>query len=393
MPDFRFSLPQITDLTEDQQVAYYPRKSILVSGGPGSGKTVVTIYRFLRGVLEENKNMLFTFNNALIFSIKGTLRARAEELFGDLDEEKIHEVINQQLSTFYQWHKDNVAYYNVNAELDVVERNFKHWAANNDRFDELFFDEGQDLPATIYKSAHLLSETVSVGADRAQNYRGHYAQDAAEEDIFEAMDMNLDGTEWQILKSNFRNTKEVFELAKLFVPTDLRVLRMDTSGLRRGNTPDIRTGLSRHQQLALILQIIEANQASNIGILLHFAHEVISFKDFMVSNGYSCTANATPGKSFSYYCKDILYADEIALRERVSSPFITTFDSCKGLEFDIVIMPFFDTSRVATTGLNNSGRPWVTANHYYVGVTRAKNEIYILSYSIPPALSFHIPAR
>jgi KaiC/GvpD/RAD55 family RecA-like ATPase len=79
MPDFKFSLPPITSLYADQQLAYNPRQPILVTGGPGSGKTVITIYRFLRPVREESDTILFTFNRTLIYSIRGTLRERAEE--------------------------------------------------------------------------------------------------------------------------------------------------------------------------------------------------------------------------------------------------------------------------------------------------------------------------
>ncbi|TCC99169.1 3'-5' exonuclease [Pedobacter hiemivivus] len=393
MPDFRFSLPQITALTDDQQVAYYPRTSILVSGGPGSGKTVVTIYRFLRAVLEENNIMLFTFNNALMYAIKGTLRARSEELFGELDEGKINTVIDEQLGTFFQWHKDNIGYYDANADHEIAKANFTRYYDKYGRLDELFFDEGQDLPRTVYGNAFVLSDTVSVGADRAQNYQGYYGDDEAEDEIYGQLKKIKADTDWQILASNFRNTREIFELAQKFVPEDPRVQRMKTDQLRRGNTPDIRIGLNQADQLDLILKIIEANQASNIGILVHFANEIPTIKDFLERKGYSCAADAAPDKSFSYYSHRIQPQDETVLMDRVSSPFITTFDSCKGLEFDVVIMPFFEESPAATRKRTKSGRVYVTPNHYYVAVTRARNEIYILSANQPPSLSFHTAAN
>lgn len=395
MPDFRFSLPPIATLTKDQQLAYHPRTSILVSGGPGTGKTVVTIFRFLRSINEENRNILFTYNWALIYSIKGTLRAQADELFGRLDEERINDIISTQLATFYLWHKSNIVTFSPDISNEEVIQNFQNWAANNDIMDEIFFDEGQDLPRTVYANANLLANSISVGADRAQNYRNHYAVDAAEEEILGAIKEHDLNAHWQVLESNFRNTKEIFELAQKFVPDDLRVRRMQTDGLRKGNKPEIITGLTEEQQFTMILQILQTNKASNIGILLHFANEVITFRDFMIENGYSCAANASPENSFSYYCNDndMPARDRRVLESRVSSPFITTFDSCKGLEFDIVIMPFFELSRKAMIRRTRTGRPYATPNHYYVGVTRARNDIYILSEAIPPSLAHVIASK
>lgn len=393
MPDFRFSLPQITALTNHQQVAYFPRTPIVVSGGPGSGKTVVTIYRFLRAVKEDQNLMLFTFNKALIYAIKGTLRARAEELFDGINEDKIKQIIDQKLNTFLKWHNDNISRFSPDATTEVVETNFKKHIQWNEQYDELFFDEGQDLPKTVYDNAFLLSKTISVGADRAQNYQGHYGDDEAEEIIYNELKKNNVQTRWQILASNFRNTREIFELAKKFVPQDLRIRRIKTELLDKGNTPDIRIGLNETQQLDTILRIIQANMASNIGILVHFANEIPKIIKFLNANGFSCKGDVAPEKSFSYYSSYMDSEDEKVLMNKMSSPFITTFDSCKGLEFDVVIMPFFEESPAATTKRTDSGRFFVTANHYYVAVTRAKSEIYILSRNIPPALSFYNPNK
>ncbi len=38
--------------------------------------------------------------------------------------------------------------------------------------------------------------------------------------------------------------------------------------------------------------------------------------------------------------------------------------------------------------LNSDGRPWVTRSHYYVAVTRAKSDIYILYRYKPASMNF-----
>ncbi|WP_461790487.1 3'-5' exonuclease [Pedobacter sp.] len=389
MPEFKFSLPAITSLNDDQQLAYDPRVPMLITGGPGSGKTVVTIYRFLRAVLEKKHLMLFTYNRALIYSIKGTLRDRAEELFGGFDQAQIDKIVEEQLSTFYNWHHKRIKYFNADADDRTIKENFEAYVKNNERFDEIFFDEGQDLPRTVFSNAFVLSETLSVGADRAQNYRGHYKSDELEDIIFEGLKKQNSDTDRQYLETNYRNTKEIFEFAKEFVKNDPRVWGMATDGFRRGNNPEVRMGLSKEQQLEMLKEIIEANLNSNIGILVHSPEEITIIRQFLQRNDYSCANDAVVAKSFSYYYHKMSISDENAMKMRLSSPFITTFESCKGLEFDVVILPFFERSDIATTTINEDGRFKATPSHYYVAVTRAKNDFIILCDEKPKALSFY----
>lgn len=385
MPHFRFSLPQITQLTKDQKLAYNPKLPMLVTGGPGSGKTVVTIYRFLRALRNKKKIILFTFNRTLIYSIKGTLRDRAEELFGDLDQKQIDNIVDNQLSTFFLWHKNNLCSFDDTADNGIISVNFASLAAKGNYFEELFIDEGQDLPPAVYGNIFTIAESVSVGADRAQNYRRYYEDDEVEDIILENLKKQKH-TQDQYLGENFRNTMEIFELARKFVPNNRRVQDMDVSKFRRGNKPDIRRGLSATDQLDIIMQIITQNRNANIGILLHFRNEFLALQTHLEKNGYSCAQDAPEASSYSYYYNDMDADDELVVKQRLCSPFITTFESCKGLEFDIVIMPFFENSDPAMRKLNKEGRAYATQNHYYVAVTRAKNEIFILCNEPPPSL-------
>jgi superfamily I DNA/RNA helicase len=395
MPDFKFSLPLITALYPDQQLAYYPRQSMLVTGGPGSGKTVVTIFRFLRPIRENKDILLFTFNRTLIYSIRGTLRDRAEELFGTLNEEQIEKIVETKLATFYQWHKDNVCYFNPQVTEDVCGINFQNFITNqrkNIKFAELFFDEGQDLPRSVYSSAFKLANSVSVGADKDQNFKGFYPSDNVEDIILEKLN-NQSPSKWQLLSGNHRNTKEICELAKKFVPDNLVLQGKSCNGLRSGNAPEIELGFNTTKQLEYILRIITQNPNSNIGILVHFKNKVIDIKNYFESQGLSCKADAQTDKSFSYYYHGMNHTDEIVMMKKLKTPFITTYDSCKGLEFDIVIMPFFEQSNWAMTNKNDEGRFWATRNHYYVAVTRAKNDIFILCDDKPNVLNFFIETQ
>ena len=75
MPDFRFNLPTLAQLTPTQQIALMSNEPILVTGGPGSGKTVVSVRRLLRLKQANQKVKLFTFNRTLMSAIRGLARS------------------------------------------------------------------------------------------------------------------------------------------------------------------------------------------------------------------------------------------------------------------------------------------------------------------------------
>ena len=99
------------------------------------------------------------------------------------------------------------------------------------------------------------------------------------------------------------------------------------------------------------------------------------------------------------------YQEEEVMFNKMKTPFIVTYDSCKGLEFDIVIMPFFNDAAnalnnqrrskaadgrwVYENNIDGSPKMWATLNHYYVGATRARTQLFVLCYDRPSILDFH----
>ena len=390
MPDFIFRLP--LTLTDAQRLAIEGYdESLLVTGGPGSGKTTVTIFRFLTPVRNNKNAMLFTYNRTLLASIKGILRNKAEELFGNLNEQIIESVIESKVNSFYKWYAIGGVWFNSSLSNQEIQTRFN----NTGRiYNEIFFDEAQDLTPAVFANAFLLSEKVTCGADNAQDLQSNFPPDEAISIILSNL-RTQNHTDHQPLEQNFRNTKEIFEFARGFVPDDERVQALDTSRLPNGEYPEIMENLSFEDQLETIKDIIEANPRSNIGILVNYRNQVTSIKEYLEKpeNGYSCKSGAPDNKSFSYYYSGMPKHDEEIMFDRMKTPFICTYDSCKGLEFDIVIMPFFNdaarallTQRRDETNADGTPKMWATRNHYYVGATRARTLLYILCSNRPDLL-------
>jgi superfamily I DNA/RNA helicase len=411
MPDFIFRLP--LTITDAQRIAIDGyNDSLVVTGGPGSGKTTVTIFRFLNPVKNNQDVLLFTYNRTLLAAIKGILRNKSEELFGELDETAINSVIQNKVNSFHKWYAQGGQWFNTSLDEHQIEQRFQQVGR---KYSEIFFDEAQDLTPAVYAKAFVLADKITCGADNAQDLQGNFPPDEALSIILEKLNTQSP-TDLQPLTANFRNTKEIFEFARGFVPDDENVQNIDTSELPNGEKPELFENLSAENQLEKIKEIIEANPMNNIGILVNYSNQVTDIKNYLETNNYSCRADAPNDKTFSYYFSGMPDSDELVMFDRMKTPFICTYDSCKGLEFDIVIMPFFSGAEIALTTRkpkkikNNNGflvnatdqngniiyernadstiQMWATRNHYYVGATRARIQLYIMCFNKPKLLSF-----
>jgi superfamily I DNA/RNA helicase len=405
MPDFRFKLPAITELTDLQRVAFYEPNPILVTGGPGSGKTVVSIFRFLRQISEDQNAMFFTFNRTLMSSIRGTLRQQADIRMPEMNEEEVETILSDKITSVFEWYGGkfrSMLSEQSDAQIITELENYASLHLQEGLNTEIFIDEAQDLRLSIIEGLYQITTKLSCGADRSQDIQGCF-NGPADDIIFEMLN-NYIHTVRQGLTANFRNTREIFDFARGFVPEDDYVQDIDLEELNPGERPSLMPNLNRQEQLDTMLSIINANPNSNIGILVHNSPQVKDIKQYLERNRFSCAAESPDNLSFSYYYSSMPLNDRNIMESRLKTPFILTFDSCKGLEFDIVIMPFFEWASVSlysqkykrnsdqsrTYLFNADGTPkmWATPNHYYVGATRARNLLYVLCEDKPAILDF-----
>jgi len=159
-----------------------------------------------------------------------------------------------------------------------------------------------------------------------------------------------------------------------------------------GKKPRIETGKSQSEQLNLIWDMVTNNPNANIGILVHFKKQIEFIRDHLRNKNL---VDDEGKDNFSYYFNSMPNLDKMRFENRFLTPFITTFDSCKGLEFDIVILPFFERSDWAMNAskskqdedgnwtikeynADRTEKKRATRNHYYVASTRAKRELHLL---------------
>ena len=175
MAGYYFNLPPITQLTIPQQAALNETKQIALSGGPGTGKSVVSIWRHISNYQNGKKSLLLTFTTTL----------------------------TKYLSACCATQNHNAAN-NVKTSLRGKPRSGSYW-------DEVIVDEAQDLPISYYNEIKQIAN-VSYGADDSQIlYPDECSYQSQLEDLF-------DSSVPYVLDKNFRSTQRIMQFAKVAFP-------------------------------------------------------------------------------------------------------------------------------------------------------------------------------
>lgn len=119
-----------------------------------------------------------------------------------------------------------------------------------------------------------------------------------------------------------------------------------------------------------IIEIINSfrSDTHNIAILVPFKNDAQTFENILKENNIT---------DYSIYYEDRggRFPDGC---EEIKNIHITTFKSAKGLEFDTVIIPNFHKCNEIYGKFN------IEWKDYYVGVTRARSNLYLMSnYDMP----------
>lgn len=351
MAEYYFRLPTLLELTDPQQVAINEPRSIALSGGPGTGKSVVSIYRHLERTKNNKSSLLLTYTTTL----KMYLAKCCEK-------------------------ESVIAAKNVNTSLRGKPRNNLH-------FKEVIIDEAQDLPITYYEDLKEIIK-VSYGSDDSQIL---YPENCSyQNDLKKLFPENVQC----VLDKNYRSTQRIMQFAKIaFIEAYIPPHTISNLASNIGELPvmlisgrnnyienERRFETSNPKQDTSILKIIQDfnSDTHNIAILVPWKRDAIYFEEILKDKI----------KDYSIYYDDNNRFPEGA--ETIKNIHITTFKSAKGLEFDTVIIPNFDNllNRVPIkikVQIEKNGEKieeekircsW---KDLYVAVTRARSNLYLIT--------------
>lgn len=361
-------LPPVKQLTDDQVKAMSSdvNKSMIVTGPPGSGKTVVSLYRVDKLKNERGAKVdLFVYSKVLSSYLSESLRKL-----------KIIKGTKEQVKAFHSWF---IRWYiqtfstrppetEVKFEYDwnKVRKDFVKSDVSKFAFDQLIIDEAQDIPLQFFKFAAKLSKAHTVFADDNQAL---FESNSTVREIRKAL-IRYE-PELIRLTENHRNSLQIAELANCFA---VKGIESGTAKLpeRPGELPQLCEG-TEEKYRKRIINYAKNHKTERIGVFLETKRQVESW--------YKALKKKSKQPVQRYY-----YDNE--KEEKLPPPdfteygiFLVTFHSSKGLEFNAVYIPEIDNLRDGDK----------TKMNLYVALSRPRDSLSL--HHVKPLPASHVFER
>ena len=363
-------LPNYEDLTEDQKVVIdLPLdESHLITGAPGSGKSVMACYRSQMIANSGQPTMFLMYNK--------TLRMYTKDALNQLGVDE--SVIEGWMGWFPRWFRSAFG----QPPLTQGGRYNFHWpscietAASNPPPENLkshvIFDEGQDMPNEFWMFIGNATKSVSVFADENQIIND--ANSTVEEILVTS------GIRHRAhLETNFRNTPAINKVAGHFYVGDGSPPARISGDTTDGDKPKLFSHRNRTETVDYLTKYENTNATRTIVLILLKKREVEYFYRKL-------SESDTRNEVQMYLSSTQLDFSEINFVEPGIK--IVTSASCKGLEFDTVVIPELQSfDRVIM-----DSEAEMFSRKMYVMCSRARSElIMIYSGNGTPEVVRHLP--
>lgn len=341
---FVFNMPPLTALSRDQNNAILkPIKAgeiVVMSGCPGSGKTTVVVHRIVKN--KATDFLYLAYGKLLVRYLKNMMMNK------DVNVEKLKTIHSWYWGQSRQFLTDDEGRPNNNF------RNHLDRAKRRSTISELFMDEAQDLHIEIITEFAGLAPKVFICADQAQDVFGRNVDAVNLVDLITNQFTAANKVVYNIhLATNYRNTKSNYEFAAACAP-NINVANIESFARSEGDRPELYRCSDVQAMNALFLQKIKENPTYTIGVICSSVDKVREVSRIMTENKINFT----------------MYHHRVKDSEEIKEIIVTTYHSCKGLEFDLVIMPYVETFQTETEA---------QIKQLYVGMTRAKEKLFLLT--------------
>ena len=366
-----FELPGIHELSKEQERAIrLPMEGChLIVGGPGTGKTVVTLLRLRRYVKKSmSRDNIFLVYNHL-------LHETARQLFGE----------GMNSSTWISWFmRLYSSYMKEPVPTSAKDSDFQpiDWQTaienilGKDIVDPpiplyIFIDEGQDMPPEFYDALKWFGyEDFYVVADQNQAIT---SENSSRQQLQDGLAIKAE--EVIELTHNYRNAFPVARLAREFYPSDPATPPLDLpQAVPSGQAPfliEYGSGcrLDFCNVIERLLKLADRNPRKLIGIIapnnqirnkyLDKLHQILNSASIDLDNGKPRIVTYASG-------------DKSNLRFDEGGIFVINAQSCKGLEFDTVFIADINAFNCYPAIEDEKKRL------FYVMVARAIEQVFLL---------------
>lgn len=361
----RFELPGIQDLTKEQeQIRALPKEGQhLIVGGPGTGKSIVSLIR-TRRLARDNEDYVFLVYNHL-------LHRANQQLFGE-------HLISYTWTSWYSKLFQRVASQST-PKLPRKNNGFRpiDWeatkyildhihAANAPALPFLVIDEGQDMPSAFYQTlVNLGFENFFVACDQNQQIG---AEHSSRQEIQDSL--GLDADEVIELTHNHRNAYPVARLAREFYPGDPASPRPALPDKHSVTTPTLYSYNGRDDGLGTVAARILARIRRQPDRLIGVIAPNNKVRERYYYALYDQVERIAPGEdrpnieTFHGNTRPDVRFDQGGIM-------VINAQACKGLEFDDVVLADIDQHNVRRRYLDQ------TKKLFYVMVSRAREGVFM----------------
>jgi DNA helicase II / ATP-dependent DNA helicase PcrA len=373
----KFELPGIHELSKEQEKAIrLPMEGRhLIVGGPGTGKTVVTLLRLRRHLGQSNgrKSVFLVYNRMLLEAAR---QLYGEEMTSATWQSWFMRLFSQTLGQQVPTQQTDSGYNAIDwqAVSDAVLNKEKD-DVNEIPF--VFIDEGQDMPPGFYQSLIRLGfEKFYVVADQNQAIT---EKNSSRQCIQNALVINPD--EVVELTQNYRNAFPVARLASQFYPDDPATapLELPPHGVSAQTPFLIEYGpgsrLTFESVIGRLLKFADRDPRKLIGILSPKNHVRVRYLDALrqqAASGEISLDNGIPR------IQTYAAGENTDIRFDEGGILVINAQSCKGLEFDTVFIADIHEF-VCHPGITDEKK-----RLFYVMTARARERVFFLRESGKP---------
>ena len=358
----KFELPRIQDLSKEQEEARALRKEgqHLIVGGPGTGKSVLALIRSGRHQRERDDYLFLVFNH-LLNRASGQLfgNGLASRTWDGWFRSKFREIAGQPVPVR---EPNNRGFREIDwTGVEQIIQALPVWEDRRPTY--LVIDEGQDMPPEFYAAlANLGFDHFFVVADQNQQITD---ANSSRKDIADCLD--IEATDVIELRQNYRNNYPVAKLARAFYTGDPASPPPELPEPAPGAVPRLysyeQSNLSGVAQD--ILRLADRDSRMLIGVIAP-SNQVRERYLKALQSVELRLDNPRPTIETYYHGEN---PDKVAFGD--GGILVINAQSCKGLEFDTVVLADIDEHFVRRRDPNDAKRL------FYVMVARAREQVFM----------------
>ena len=374
--DKEYSFGDIPIILDDEQyniVTSKPNQHIRILAGAGSGKTTTILCRvkyLLDNYTTPNRILILTFNK----DASENLKNRIVKLFGF----KINiDIYTIDAFCCLLYHKYNVqkSYISLSEYVLIGRKLMMEYGSEiSSKYSYIFFDEFQDVNSKQFDILNQFAKNgcyLTVIGDDSQNI---YQFRGTDNYFMLNFDNIFKNTSTFTLTSNYRSTQSIVNLANnSIIYNENQVKKIMKTKNDKGFRPKfVLSKTEDHQKEFIISKIIslreEGVKLCDIAILSRNSYSLKIMEAELIKYDIPLVASITD--KIGDNIKKILEPNKVA---------VTTIHKSKGLEWSHVFIVGFCNQHFPSHMNNNIKNIEEERRLFYVGVTRAKNRLYLMA--------------